>query len=378
MSEAIAFFRDTLAAHPERDGQAAEAAACAGVPRPYACFYLGHLRTPDDHTTAPTLFELPPHAFPDHDEGRLARDILGLLGSLDMLNPVNAVLGSGAVGTPAEFVLSFGTPLSADRGAAASTCSPAELLRRPPPDPDTAPPMPDIRRRIQRLKALTPPEFKIGLPDFQGPFNLVHALCGDDAFVAPRAEPEAYEAVMTRITDFWIAAHERILAWIGPERLRPLERRGVRIAECSVNMVSPKFYREHILRFDRRIAAHFGAVRIHPCSGGHVFQATLDGLPNVIATEAGLMRSKMAAACIAVPDALAQLGGRPVVLNIGQELPEDFAEAAALIRADFALARTNHRLLFGYTGMDWRTVDRPRIRELHRQLDATWPAAPAG
>ena len=61
-----------------------------------------------------------------------------------------------------------------------------------------------------------------------------------------------------------------------------------------------------------------------------------------------------------------------VVLNIGQELPADFEEAYAIVHADFRQARANPRLLFSYTGMDWRRQDRPRIRALHQRLDEAW------
>jgi hypothetical protein len=205
----------------------------------------------------------------------------------------------------------------------------------------------------------------------QGPFNLVHAMAGDEAFTAPLVEPEKFHAFMARVTDFWIAAAERLRAWIGPECLRPLDR-WVRICECSVNLVSEGFYRDHILPHDLRIARHFGAVRIHPCSGRHVFRATVAHLPNVRATEAGLMLAPMAAPCVSVAEALDQIGDRPIVLSIGQELPADFGEAFGLIRSDLALARANPRLLFGYTGMFWRKKDRPAIRDLHRRLDACW------
>ena len=159
-------------------------------------------------------------------------------------------------------------------------------------------------------------------------------------------------------------ACERLREWVGPERLRPINR-WPSIAECSVNLVSGDFYRQHILPYDQRIARHFGLVRIHPCSGRHVFHATLDSLPGVRATEAGLMRPKMAAPCISVAEALAAIGGQPVLLAIGQELPADFGRAFDLIRAALHLARSDPRLLFGYTGTDRRRRDRPAIRELH-------------
>jgi hypothetical protein len=231
--------------------------------------------------------------------------------------------------------------------------------------------MGDFREHIALVKRLTPPTFRINMPDMQGPFNLAHALAGDEAFIAPSAEPEAYHRLMSRITDFWIAAAERLRGWIGPERLRPLHR-WVYIAECSVNLVSPDFYRRHILPYDLRIARHFGQVRIHPCSGRHVFHATLDGLPGVAATEAGMMLSRMAAPCIGVAEAVRAIGGRPILLSIGQELPADPDEAFGIIRADLELARRNPRVLLNYTGMEWRRKDRPMIRELHRRLDACW------
>jgi hypothetical protein len=266
----------------------------------------------------------------------------------------------------------FGTPASADGGAAAYTRPLREMLAAPLPDPDSAGDMPRFRMRILRTRSVTPDWLKISLPDMQGPFNLAHALIGDEAFLAPLTDPDNYHAFLSRVTDFWIAATERLMDWIGAERLRPLER-WVRIAECSVNLVSADFYREHILPYDLRIARHFGRLRIHPCSGRHVFRATWEQLPGVLASEAGLMRSPMAAPCIAVPEALALVGDR-AVLSIGQELPPDFDEAFALIAADLDLYATHPRLLFGYTGMDWRRKDRPAIRQLHERLDDYWRA----
>jgi hypothetical protein len=374
LADAIDYVLEEGARHPERDGLAAESAAAEGRPRPFPCFYLGHLHSPEDRGTAP-----PPHhvpramAFPDTDDGRLAREIVGLLAPLDMLNPVRLCLSPGGARSPGDLIPCFGTPLSEDGGAAAFTRPLAELLQRPPPDPDTAGFMPGFRARIARIKACTPPAFRIGMPDMQGPFNLAHALIGDEAFTAPVLEPEAWAAFMDRITTFWIAAHERLHAWIGPERLRPLDRWPC-IAECSVNLVSAEFYEEHIRPHDLRIARHFGGLRIHPCSGRHVFHATLRGLPSVRATEAGAMIMRMAAPCIGVDEALAALGARPIVLAIGQELPGDWAEAEGIIAADLARAAADPRLLLNYTGMFWSRADRSRIRELHRRLDAAWPA----
>jgi hypothetical protein len=373
LQDAIAYFTDTLACQPQRDSLAAEEAAMRGRPRPWPCIYLNHLAVPGDAADVPAEFTPPEHDFGPGTEGDLAREIVGLLGPLDMLNPVGAALSPGGAGSPAELVPSFGTPLSADRGAAAYVRPIADILAEPPPDPGSAGMMADVRQHIALVKQLTPPTFRINMPDMQGPFNLAHALVGDEAFLAPQTEPDAYHRLMTRITDFWIAACDHVRAWIGPQRLRPLHRWPY-VAECSVNLVSAEFYRRYVLPYDLQIARHFGLLRIHPCSGRHVFHATLDGLPgSVAATEAGMMLSRMAAPCIPVAEAVRAIGERPILLAVGQELPADPDEAFRIVQADLDLARRNPRVLLGYTGMDWRRKDRPMIRQLHRRLDACWP-----
>lgn len=369
LPEAIQYFSDTLGQHPERDALAAQAAVVAGRPRRYPVLYLNHRLDPADPVRPEPFFRLSECTAPDTVEGRLARRIVGLLAPLDMLNPVTASLGLGR--SPADLIPCFGIPASADGGAAAYTRPLAAMLAEPEPEPETAGPMPEWAAQIQAIKQLTPPAFKIGLPDMQGPFNLVHAMIGNDAFEAPYSDPEGFHAFMARVTTFWIAARELLVRWAGPERLAPAAR-WPRLAECSVNLVSERFYREFVLPHDLRIAKHFGGVSIHPCSGLHVFRVTLQELPGVCASEAGLMIAPMAAPCVSVPEAMRLIAGRPIALAIGQELPADFAEAEALFRRDLDLAAGNPRLTFGHTGIFWRNQHRPRIRELHRQLDAYW------
>jgi hypothetical protein len=132
-------------------------------------------------------------------------------------------------------------------------------------------------------------------------------------------------------------------------------------------MVSRAFYLEHVLRFDRRLVDYYGDVSIHPCSGAHVFHATLNSLPNVVHTEAGTMLSKMTAGSISVDEALEAIGGRPIVLGIGEELPAGRQEA--VMRRMFDLAATNPRLTFGFTGHGWKKADEPAMRDLHRRMN---------
>jgi uroporphyrinogen-III decarboxylase len=244
------------------------------------------------------------------------------------------------------------------------------ILAEPAPDPETAGMMPRMKERIARIREHVPPgEFTIAVPDAQGPFNLAMAMIGEEALYAPYEEPEAFHALLERITDLWIASRRILVREIGEKYLSPLAKMAPRIAECSCNLIGRAMYEEHVLPHDRRIAESFGAVRIHPCSGPHVFHMTLDNLPNVIGTEAGWIAQTTAGA-ISVDEALEAIGNRPIELGIGQELPEGREEE--FIRADLDRYAEHPLLTFGYTGMHWRKKDRPRIRDMHRRLDAYW------
>ena len=372
LSDAIEFFEDTMAAQPDRDALTAQAASWAGMARRYPTIRLEHRVDPADQSTSASIFEAPPTEFSDDEQGMLASRIVRSLAPLDLCNPVWKAVNLAGATSPADLIPSFGIPKSEDGGAPAYTMSIEELLKLPPPDPETAGLMPTFKKSAAMIRELTPSSFKINMPDMQGPYNLLHALVGDEAFTAPYTDPEQFYALMERITDFWISAGILLGEWIGKDRLSPADS-VARIAECSVNMVSADFYKEHILPFDLRIAKHFGSVRIHPCSGSHVFQATLEALP-VTGTEAGMMLMPMAAPVISVRKALEFIGDRPIALSVGQELPEDREEAFKIVAGDMDLALENPRMLIGYTGIHWRKKDRPMIRELHFELDRYWAA----
>jgi hypothetical protein len=368
LSDAIDHFEQIRKKFPERDGLEAEQAACAGTRRRHAALRIGHLLDPLDRSRAECRFTPPPTDFPDTTEGRLARQVLAMAQPLELLNPIHAVFPLGH--SPADLIPSFGIPLSEDRGAPAHTCPLETLLQRQTPHPERDGLMPEFKAIIEQIKDCTPDSFKISMPNLQGPFNLAHAILGDEAFTAPLTDFEAYDCFMRRLTAYWMDACGLLMEWIGPDRLRPLDRL-VQIAECSVNMVTEKFYADFILPYDLLIAERFGRLRIHPCSGRHVFRATLQHLP-VAASEAGLMLAKMAAPCIGPGEALRMIGDRPVTLTIGQELPADWDAAFDLIRRDLDRYAESPRLLYSYTGMLWRNAARPRICDLHRRLDQYW------
>lgn len=368
LAEAVDYFDSVMRQHPERDGFEPFLAALDGRRRRYSGLTMMHLVTPDDTGPFNDDLELPEVATPRTPEGNLARDIIAMLEPLKLLNPVCPCFGTGRGSE--SMAPSFGIPLNPDTAnSPAFNKSLDQLLAEPPPDPATSGLMPEIHERIDLIKANVPPRFKISFPGLQGPFNIAHAILGQEAFTAPYDNEPRFHALMERIATFWIGARRTLIGWIGEDRLSPSHLTWKPcITECSVNLVSADFYRQFVLPHDLRITEAFGPVQIHPCSGPHVFHVTLENLP-VAAIEAGYI-AKTAAGAISVDDALKAIGKRPITLMIGQELPEG-GEYEFICR-DFDRYADNPRLTFGYTGMHWRRKDRPHMRDIHRRLDDYW------
>lgn len=359
--EAAEAFKAELDAHPECRADLSAEAVLNAKSRRHAAFYLGRFPDIEHGEGRPG-----PVSPPQSPEQRLLNHLKGATGPLKMLNPISPLRGIGkGTGTlPA----SFGIWLNPELGFTPQGDRPlADVLKEGLPDPETSGVFPEMRKDIEATKAFAPPWLKLTLPDMQGPFNIAHMILGNEAFIAPITEPDEWKEFMRIVTEFFIASHRTLVRWIGPERLCTDPRSFHRIAECSVNMVSKEFYLEHILEHDLRIVDYYGEVAIHPCSGPHVFHATLDNLPNVVYTEAGNMIKKMTAGSIKVDEALTAIGGRPIMLGIGEELPSGNEEA--VMRNLFDHAAHNPCLTYGLTGLGWKKADEPAMRDLHRKMN---------
>ena len=368
---ALEYVAATLAQYPERQALPIRAAARSGLRRRDSGLCLNYLAVPEDHGQSVDAVQLPEIETPVGADGELARQMTQVLRPLSMLNPVSPVLALGkGVGT---LVPSFGIPLDAATDhSPAYTMSLEDALKQPVPCPTTSGLLPEIHERIDFIKSRLPAGrgFYMNLPNMQGLFNLAHAILGEDAMIGPLIKPELYREFMLRMTDFWIGAWRQLHAWIGPEWMTPDRRDIVHLGFCSVNLVSTDFYLEHVLPYDLRLARELDfPLSIHPCSGPHVFRATLEQLPNVVATQAGFIE-KTAAGAISVDAALDMIGTRPIALDIGQELPQ--GDEFEFIRRDFDRYAEHPRLTFSYTGMHWRIRDRERIQSIHRHLDDYW------
>jgi len=379
LKQAAEYFLETYAEHPDRQYQPSREAAYSGKPWKYPVFAMMHLAVPGDQARGEEAPVFPEVRMAGNGvEARLARELMARLEPLKLLNPVNIALSPGGVNSYA-LVPCFGIPLDKDaQNTPAFTLSIDKFLAMSSPDPERAGPLPDMRERIALIIQELPSAFKIQLPDMQGPFNLAHALFGNEVFTAPLDDDEKFRKAMKKITDFWIELYLNFRKWIGKERFSWDLKAGLpHICECSVNMVSEEFYKNHVLEHDLRIAGIFNQVSIHPCSGPHVFRATLENLP-VKVSEAGFI-SKTASGCTSIDAALAiaKQAGKSPFLKIGSELPEK--HEYEWIKDDIDRSVNDRSLIIeGYTGMHWRRKDRPFIRDLHRRLDDYWAVKFAG
>ena len=366
LEQAIDYFLRMLESHPQRNGLTLDEALYSGERRKYPVIYIGRQARTDDPDEPVYAYTPPKVDVTDGPEGILSRDIIGMLGPLKLHNPIFPYFGLGkGTGTLAT---SFGITLSKEFETPTYSRSLDDLLAESPPDPCASGLLPEIRERIELIKANVPDYFKISLPDMQGPFNIAHMIAGEQALIGPVTDPDKFGRLMDRITTFWIQTQRNLVEWIGSDRLACPDR-FARIAECSVNLISPRMYREFVLPYDLRIAEAFGPLRIHACSGPHVFQATLELLPEVMETDCGFI-AHTAAGYTEVDQAFEALGGRNIVINIGQELPEQ--NAFEFISKDIDRYESNPLIRYAYTGMHWKNKDCQEILDLHRRLDEYW------
>jgi uroporphyrinogen-III decarboxylase len=354
-----------LEANPERDLRKAREAALAGCGREFPVMGINNLGDPEDDFEPLDEWEAPKVEMPDNSKAELARELIGTLEPLKMLNPITPAFSLG-MGT-GTLVNCFGIPLDPDCGyAPAHSISIDEVLANPLPDPRSTGLMPRIHEKINAIKDLTPASVPIAMPDTQGPFNIAHAVIGEAALIEPYLDPDKFRMFMEKITDFWINVVSVLREWIGKERLVNEE---VLIAECSVNLISREMYEEFILPCDLRVLDAFGPIGIHTCSGQHVFFATLENIPDMLFTEAGYI-SNTVAGHTPVEVGFKAVENKPIMLNIGQELyDEDHFDT---IKKHLDLYEHHKKLLFSYTCMNLRKRDRAYIRDLHNRLDEYW------
>lgn len=123
---------------------------------------------------------------------------------------------------------------------------------------------------IAIFKQNLPPGIQIAHSDIQSTFNSSHLIRGNDILTDFYDQPEAVDALLDLVTDYMIdvTRHMKSLISNDPNWFfdwGAMWKGAVRISNCSMHMISPEFYRDHVLARDRRFFEAVGGGRMHYC-----------------------------------------------------------------------------------------------------------------
>ncbi len=328
----------------------------------FSSLYIGRQLWPED--------EVPEKKEKLSEEEQLASQILAIIKPLELENPVAPVLSLGGKFGTGLMTTAFGLEITDNPlypGGIKGHLSIEELDKLEIPDPEKSGCFPGIKKEIDRYLAYTPDDFLIAFPDMQGPFNIACNVLGESIFFLMNDKPQKVHRFMEMVTDYYIGCHKLLQKWLPKKRWVPYIASVKRIAECSCNLISKDMYREFVAPYDKKIVEFFeGEVAIHPCSGPHVFEVTLEELSGVRHTEAGFVECAVAGST-SVDKAVNIVKGKPIILSAGDELIPGKEEET--IKNHFGYLKKHPLMIFGSTGMYWKGKDDRFIINLHKRLD---------
>ena len=129
---------------------------------------------------------------------------------------------------------------------------------------------------IHFFQSVLPEWIHAYLPDTLGPFEIAHAVYGDNIFYDLYDDPEFVHYLLELSTNIYIQVTEKLKEVIGEEKTNCyhghalsrgiyMRNGGTRISEDSATLLSPKHIDEFILPYDRRALKYFGGGFVHFC-----------------------------------------------------------------------------------------------------------------
>ena len=120
-------------------------------------------------------------------------------------------------------------------------------------------------------------------PDIQSAFNSAHLIRGNDILTDFYDYPAELGVLLDKVTTFMIEILRHTKAMISDDEdwffdWGSLWKGFARISNCSMQMLSPEFYLEHVLPHDRRFFEAVGGGRMHYCG---ITDAVIDEFFNV-------------------------------------------------------------------------------------------------
>ncbi|HEX3000023.1 MAG TPA: uroporphyrinogen decarboxylase family protein [Armatimonadota bacterium] len=246
----------------------------------FAEMYRRYRRLYEDpeHCLPLFLINVPAPNLPTWDE-RLADPDVMLKAELDTLRP-HLEIGDDRVPTvrvqfgTAQVAAAFGcritVPPNSLPAAASHVLSSAEAvyaLEKPALDAGWYGKLYEWTARWQEQ---LPEGIHIQHPDIQSAFNSAHLIRGNDILTDFYDAPEAVDRLLDVVTDFMIDITRHCKQMISQDTewffdWGALWKGAARISNCSMHMISAKFYREHILARDIRFFEAIGGGRMHYC-----------------------------------------------------------------------------------------------------------------
>ena len=119
-------------------------------------------------------------------------------------------------------------------------------------------------------KANLPRGVVMQLPDIQSPFNSAHLIRGNDIFLDFFDHPAELDLLLDKVTNFMIRITRHMKAALAGEPGWFMDwgaywKGYARISNCSMHMISPAYYRQHVLERDVRFFEAVGGGRVHYC-----------------------------------------------------------------------------------------------------------------
>ncbi len=143
-------------------------------------------------------------------------------------------------------------------------------------------------------------------PDIQSAFNSAHLIRGNDIMMDFYDHPREVHVLLDKVTDFMIEITRHTKAMISDDPdwffdWGAMWKGVARISNCSMQLISPEFYREHVLPRDIRFFDSIGGGRMHYCG---ITGAVIDDffkVPSLTGLDADCGRHDFFALCDRAP-----------------------------------------------------------------------------
>ncbi len=173
-------------------------------------------------------------------------------------------------------------------------------------------------------------------PDIQSAFNSAHLIRGNDILTDFFDAPDAVDALLDKVTDYMIAITRHTKAMISDDPDWFYDwgsswKGFARISNCSMQMISPDLYRQHVLPRDRRFFDAVGGGRIHYCG---ITGSVIDdffSIPNLSGIDFDHTRHDFYGVCARAP--------QQVVVTITGSFGRDSKEIQRMLAGDWPAKR---------------------------------------